>query len=107
MASKKVLSVELGVQTTRLCEIEINGKKFFFTHGHRYNIDNIPENVDVLIYGHLHTGFIKEKDGILCINSGSISLPKNNTQNSYLIIDESRIYLKDVNGNIIESIDYI
>mgnify|MGYP003550866112 CR=1 FL=1 len=29
--------------------LEINGLKFFFTHGHKYNIDNIPENIDVLV----------------------------------------------------------
>ena len=87
-------------------ELNINGKKFFFTHGHKYNIDNIPENIDVLVYGHFHTGFIKEKDGITCVNSGSISLPKNNTKNSYLIIDDNKIILKDVEGNIIEEREF-
>ena len=82
--------------------LKLNGKNFFFTHGHKYNIDNIPENVDILIYGHFHTGFIKEKENVLCINSGSISLPKNNTKNSYLIIDNNQIILKDVDGNVIE-----
>jgi putative phosphoesterase len=82
--------------------IDINGLKFFFTHGHKYNIDNIPEGIDVLVYGHFHTGFIKEKDGVICVNSGSISLPKENTKNSYLIIDENEMILKDVEGEIIE-----
>ena len=82
--------------------LNINGLKFFFTHGHKYNIDNIPEGIDVLVYGHFHTGFIKEKDGIICVNSGSISLPKENTKNSYLIIDENEIILKDVDGEVID-----
>lgn len=85
--------------------LEINNKKFFFTHGHKYNIDNLPnEDFDVMIYGHFHTGFIKEEYGKIFVNSGSISLPKNNTKNSYLIIDENRIYLKDIEKNIIEEI---
>lgn len=84
-------------------KLEINGLKFFFTHGHKYNIDNIPEDVDVLVYGHFHTGFIKEKDGVVCVNSGSISLPKDNTKNSYLIIDDKEIILKDVEGEVIDS----
>ena len=87
--------------------LELNGKKFLFTHGHKYNIDNIPDNIDTLIYGHFHTGFIKEKDGILCINAGSITLPKNDTKNSYLIINDNEIILKDVEGNEIEKIKYI
>ncbi len=81
-------------------ELNIDGKKIFFTHGH--NIDNIPKNIDILVYGHLHTGFIKEKNGIICANSGSISLPKNNTKNSYLVIENEKIKLKDIEGNIIE-----
>lgn len=86
--------------------MKINNKRFIFTHGHKYNIDNPIKNSDVLIYGHFHTGFIKEKDNIIYINSGSLSLPKNNTQNSYLIIDQEKIYLKDLNNNIIDEIKY-
>lgn len=87
--------------------LNINGKRFFFTHGHKYNIDNIPENVDVLIYGHFHTGFIKQIDNVTCINSGSISLPKNNTPNSYLLIENNSIYLKDVSDEkIIDCVNF-
>lgn len=82
--------------------MNIKGLEFLFTHGHKYNIDNTPENVDVVVYGHLHTGFIKEKDGVIYVNAGSISLPKNYTKNSYLIIDENKIILKDVDGNILD-----
>ncbi len=87
--------------------LELNGKTFIFTHGHKYNIDNYPdENFDILVYGHFHTGFIKEKDGKIFVNSGSISLPKENTKNSYLIIDDESIYLKDIEGNVIQKIQY-
>ena len=88
--------------------LEIGGKKFFFTHGHKFNIDIWPkEDFDVLVYGHFHTGFIKEFEGKLFVNAGSISLPKNGTKNSYLIIDETKISLKDVGGNAIEEVKYI
>lgn len=84
-------------------EMQINGLNIFFTHGHIYNIDNLPnEKINVLIYGHLHTGFIKEKDGMVFANAGSISLPKNGTKNSYLILDENELILKDIDGNIID-----
>ena len=82
-------------------EIVIEGKRFFFTHGHKFNIDNIPENIDVLVYGHFHTGFIKEKDNVVIVNSGSISLPKDNTANSYLELEGNNMKLKDIEGNII------
>lgn len=86
--------------------IEIGGKKFFFTHGHKFNMDFWPkEDFDVLVYGHFHTGFIKEFEGKLFINAGSISLPKNGTKNSYLTIGETKISLKDVDGNVIEEVN--
>ena len=83
-------------------ELVINNKKFFFTHGHKYNIDNMPEGIDVLVYGHFHTGFIKEKDGVIVVNAGSISLPKDNTANSYLTVDDKEIILLDIDGNAID-----
>lgn len=84
--------------------VEINGKTFWFTHGHKYNIDNIPENVDFLVYGHFHTGYIKEKDGVVCVNAGSMSLPKNNTPHSYVVITEEEVLLKDIDGNLIDKV---
>lgn len=84
-------------------QLTIGEKRFFFTHGHKYNIDNIPQNIDVLVYGHFHTGYIKEKDGVLCVNAGSISLPKNDTPHSYLIIDDKQIILKYIDCNIVDS----
>ena len=85
-------------------ELTIANKKYYFTHGHHENIDNIPSNVDVLVYGHFHTGFIKEKDGVICVNSGSTTLPKENTPNSYLIIEDNNIYLKDIEGSLVAQI---
>ena len=87
-------------------KLDINGKRFFFTHGLKYNIDNLPDNIDVIVYGHFHTGFIKQKDNVICVNSGSISLPKDNTKNSYLIIDDNNIKLMDLDGNVIDRIKY-
>ena len=88
--------------------IELNNKKIMFTHGHKFNIDNKVENIDVLIYGHFHTGFIKEENNQYFINSGSITLPKNNTTHSYLLIENNNeslsITLKDIDGNVVDSL---
>ena len=86
--------------------LNINGKKVFCTHGQNYNIDNLPdEKIDIMLYGHFHTGFIKEKDGIIFANPGSISLPKDNTERSYITIDENKIELKDINGKVIKEMN--
>ena len=82
--------------------IIINNKKVMFTHGHLYNKEYIPDDIDVLIYGHFHTGFIEKVNKVLCVNAGSITLPKNNTANSLLIIDCNLIKLIDLAGNTID-----
>ena len=88
-------------------EININGVNFFFSHGHNYNIDNVPPVGDVVIYGHFHTAMIEEENGIIFANPGSISLPKNNTPHSYMIIDDKEIIIKDVEGNVYKKVSYI
>lgn len=87
--------------------MDINGKKIYFTHGHKYNIEKIPyENFEVLIYGHIHQGFIQEKEGYIFANPGSISLPKCNSEHSYLILENNEIILKNVEGVILETFKY-
>jgi len=85
----------------------LNNINFFFTHGHRYNENNIPYGVDVLVYGHLHVGFIKEKDDAILANPGSIALPRDGAPNSYLIITDESILLKGVEGNILTGISLL
>ena len=76
--------------------LKINGKNFFFTHGHKYNIDNIPPKTDILIYGHFHTGFFKIKNNVLCVNPGSVSIPKENSQHGYITIEDDGIHFKNI-----------
>lgn len=84
----------------------VSGEKTVFcTHGHIYNQNSMPKTkFDVVIYGHFHTGFIKEEKGVIIVNAGSVSLPKDNTKNSYVLINDGCIFLKDLDGNIIDKI---
>jgi len=83
-------------------ELEWEEKKIFLTHGHKYNIDMWPPvEFDLMIYGHFHMGFIHAEKEKIFANPGSISLPKNHTKHSYLVLENHTILLKDVNGEII------
>lgn len=74
-------------------------KLFFLTHGHVFNKDNMPPTkFDGVIYGHFHTGFIKEQDGVIIANTGSVSIPKEQTANSYITLEDGTISLKDIDG---------
>lgn len=79
-------------------------KTVFCTHGHVYNRDNLPATAfDAVIYGHFHTGFIENEKGAIVANAGSVSLPKNGTKNSYLILEDEKLTLKDIDGKVIDS----
>ena len=85
--------------------IETGGKLVFLTHGHVYNKDNPPKvKFDAVIYGHFHTGFIEKINGTAFINAGSVSLPKCDTAHSYLVLDDGKVELKDIDGTIIDKI---
>jgi len=85
-----------------LC-LAVGDKTVFLTHGHVYNKDKMPKTkFEAIIYGHFHTGFIERIDGVLVANAGSTSLPKNNTKQSYILLDDNTLYLKDLDGNIID-----
>lgn len=79
-------------------------KVVLLTHGHVYNKDKMPKNkYDAVVYGHFHTGFIERKGDVVVANTGSLSLPKNDTSNSYIILENEKLILKDTNGNEIVS----
>ena len=87
-------------------ELFVKGKKVFLAHGHKINWDFPNYYGDVIIFGHLHTGFIKNENGIIIANTGSVSLPKNSTPNSYIVMTDEGIELKDLEGNIIQKQEF-
>lgn len=80
--------------------------RLFLTHGHIYNEQNLPKlaSGDVFIYGHTHVPKAEKIGGITVINPGSISLPKENSPNSYGILEGNEFFIKNLDGNIIKQI---
>lgn len=87
----------------------IKGKTIYLTHGHHHNID-IPstnENYDVMIYGHTHIPLCVERNGKLYLNPGSISIPKENSKHSFIMIKDDAIEFHDLNNDIYQSLKLI
>ena len=92
-------------------EIEIAGKKFLVTHGHYYGV-SIDEtgvveeahsrNCDGVMFGHTHRPVLEVIDGILAINPGSLSYPRQmGRRPSYVVLET------DEDGNITGEIKYL
>lgn len=81
--------------------IEIEGKKFFLTHGHNYRVNydlnNLyykakELNVDVAVYGHTHVKLIENYGDLYILNPGSSSLPRDGSKSmGFIEIDNGKI----------------
>ena len=74
--------------------MEIDGKTLFLTHGHLFNADMPPllKKGDLLFNGHFHTPCCRElQSGAFYVNCGSVSLPKDGTPHSYLLLENGEL----------------
>ncbi|MCM3725322.1 metallophosphoesterase [Neobacillus cucumis] len=75
---------------------EIAGRKFFITHGHRYSVKSTLMNLkykaeevqgNIVCFGHSHVLGAEVVGGTLFINPGSIRLPRERPEKTYVILD--------------------
>lgn len=75
--------------------LEIEGKRIFITHGHRYSVKWDYERLykkaeelkaDLLLFGHTHIADIVYKGSCCIMNPGSISDPRDDNNESYAVI---------------------
>ena len=81
------------------CLLFIGGKVIFATHGHKYGKDN-PPKADILLQGHTHVPAWENLGGMLYVNPGSVSLPRNKSKNSYIMMYEWGMHWKTLDGEI-------
>ena len=81
-----------------------NNRKIIMTHGHIFNKDNPPsmEDGDILLYGHFHIPMAEKINGKIFLNPGSISLPKENSENTYGIFQDDYFIIKNLEEKIIK-----
>lgn len=77
------------------------GKRMIYaTHGHVYNEQKLPplQKGDVLLHGHTHVPKCVEHEDYLYVNPGSVSIPKENSPHSYLILEDQKLTWKSLDG---------
>ena len=85
------------------CIMEIGGKRFFMTHGHRFtSLMNLAlrakENeADVALFGHTHRPLCEEAYGVLLLNPGSAG--------NYCRGGAARASVLEINGDRMRAID--
>ncbi len=77
------------------------GKRMIYaTHGHKYNPETLPplQKGDALLYGHIHVPKCYTENDILILNPGSVSIPKENSEHSYMILEDNKLTWKNLEG---------
>ncbi|MDU6266585.1 MAG: phosphodiesterase [Anaerocolumna aminovalerica] len=78
--------------------VMIGNHIIYATHGHNYNETNLPplQNGNILLNGHTHVPKYIVHENYIYMNPGSISIPKENSCNSYMMIDGNRFVWKNL-----------
>ncbi|MGL4798898.1 MAG: metallophosphoesterase family protein [Cellulosilyticaceae bacterium] len=84
--------------------VEIEGVPIFITHGHNHHvkfdydelyIDAKAHDAKVICFGHTHSCCKEKKEGILLINPGSLSEPRDTMYPSFAIMEIENGKVKD------------
>ncbi len=80
--------------------LSVDGQTLYASHGHVYHKEHLPpmNPGEIFLQGHTHVPLCEEKDGILCVNPGSVSIPKENSPHGYLILEGGRLEWKKLSG---------
>ncbi len=74
----------------------------YATHGHHYSESNPPKlcGGEILLCGHTHIPKCEMKQGFVYMNPGSVSIPKENSWQGYMIWEDASFIWKDLSGNV-------
>lgn len=83
------------------CILNIGNHTVYAAHGHHYNTDTpLPMMPgDILLHGHTHVpAWEAFGNDNLYLNPGSVSIPKNNSEHSYMILEDNKFTWKNLNS---------
>ncbi len=70
-------------------QVYADGLVLYLTHGHHHNPDNLPSLAEgcVFLSGHTHVKLDEVRNGIRCLNPGSVSIPKDGSHSCMIYRD--------------------
>ena len=77
-------------------QLPVDGKLFYLTHGHHKGPERLPSLPEgsVFLSGHTHVKMDEVRQGIRCLNPGSVSIPKDGSHSCLLYTDGVFSFLK-------------
>lgn len=72
----------------------------YATHGHVFNESSLPPLCpgDILLHGHTHVPLCRVHENYICLNPGSVSIPKEQSPHSYMTLANGEFLWKDLSA---------
>lgn len=82
--------------------IPVGDRLMYVTHGHNFNVNNLPPMTDgdILLHGHTHVPKCTEHENYVYMNPGSVSIPKEDSWHGYMLLQDGTFTWKDFDGNV-------
>ena len=82
------------------------GRQIYLSHGHVYNEKNLPpmKEGDVFLQGHTHVLRAERKNGIIFLNPGSVSIPKEGNPPTYAVLEKGVFTVKTFENESIKKV---
>ena len=88
--------------------LSLDGLSVFATHGHKFDKSNPPplKEGDILLCGHTHIPAAESfGNGNFYINPGSVSIPKNGSEKSYIIYENREFTFCTLDGAVYDNLE--
>ncbi len=82
--------------------IPVGERLMYCTHGHHFNRECLPPLCpgDILIYGHTHVPLRDVTAERICLNPGSVSIPKENSWHGCMTLEDGLFRWLDLDGKV-------
>ena len=88
------------------CILTAGDRLIYATHGHNHNLKSLPplQRGDILLHGHTHIpAWEPFGNANLYLNPGSVSIPKEGSAHSYMVLEENTVFWKSLDGTVYHS----
>ena len=88
------------------CILTAGDRLIYATHGHNHNLKSLPplQRGDILMHGHTHIpAWEPFGNANLYLNPGSVSIPKEGSAHSYMVLEENTVFWKSLDGTVYHS----
>lgn len=88
--------------------LPVGEKCIYATHGHIYHENHLPpmKKGDMLLHGHTHIPVCREHEDYVYCNPGSVSIPKENSPRSYMVMEDGLFTWKTLEGEAFHVFDW-